>query len=96
MKLNTGTLIEEVEKKLNYSLKKDDIKLISSLLFEEISKELINKNRIEIRGFGSFSIRTRNTPSDPRKNNGNSSGRKECNSVYFRMSKNIIDNLKEN
>lgn len=50
------TLIEKIRNKLTYLSEKDANIAVDSVL-EYIKDELSKKNRIEIRGFGSMSIR---------------------------------------
>ena len=51
-------LVNKVSDELQGYYKKD-IAMAVDLILEEISKALINGRRVEIRGFGSFSVRTR-------------------------------------
>ena len=43
----------------NPHLYQRDVERIVSTIFEEISHELINGNRVELRGFGAFSVKKR-------------------------------------
>lgn len=92
MKLNKDKLSEEISSDLQ-NIGKEEVKLICDEMFDEISSALINNDRIEMRGFGSFAIKKRNVPSDPRKNIGNSAEKRTCNSVYFRMAKDLNNKL---
>lgn len=56
--MNKSILVKNVSEKLN-DLRKNDIEEAINLLISMISKTLSEKNRIEIRGFGSFSCRHR-------------------------------------
>jgi len=73
-------LVSKVHNKLNY-LAIDDVEDAVNLVIEYLSEELTNHKRIEIRGFGSFSIRMRKFPNI----------KQSYNSVYYRMSKDKID-----
>lgn len=54
-------LVDKISKELNY-LFKEDIKDSIDLVFDYLQFSLAEQNRIEIRGFGSFSIRERKFP----------------------------------
>lgn len=54
-------LVDKISKELNY-LSKEDIKDSIDLVFDYLQSSLAEQNRIEIRGFGSFSIRKRKFP----------------------------------
>jgi len=77
------TLIEKIRNKLTYLSEEDAYITIDSVL-EYIKDELSKKNRIEIRGLGSMSIREKRYTGQERK----------YNTIYFRMSKNVQDSLK--
>lgn len=51
-------LVNKVSEQLTYLPKKDILESVD-LVFDYLKSELIKHNRIEIRGFGSFSIRER-------------------------------------
>lgn len=76
--------ITKLTQKLNY-LSKEDAEMAVDSVIEFIKNELCKRNRIEIRGFGSMSARDKK-----------SAGKEEIyKTVYFRMSKNVQDVLKE-
>ena len=75
-------LIDSLVKKLDY-LKQQDAAFAVDCILDYIKDELTKGNRIELRGFGSLSVR-------PRKYAGRD---EEYNTVYYRMSKNIQDDL---
>lgn len=58
-------LVDKISKELNY-LSKEDIKDSIDLVFDYLQSSLAEQNRIEIRGFGSFSIRKRKFPNSKR------------------------------
>ena len=80
---NKKNLIKILQKQLNYLTNEDVIIAVDSVL-GYIKEELCKKNRIEIRGFGTMSIRERKFAGQ----------NKKYNTIYFRMSKNIQDILK--
>lgn len=53
--MNKATLIKQVSEKTNIELKA--AKLIVKSFFDGIAESLKNNERVEIRGFGSFSVR---------------------------------------
>ena len=75
-------LINRLHKKLGY-LTVEDVEIAVDAILDTIKDNLIKQNRIEIRGFGSLSIRKRKRP-----------GMDDFyNTVYFRMSKHVLDML---
>jgi len=58
--MTKSELIEQVACN-NGLLNKKEAELVVNAIFESISETLANGGRVEIRGFGSFSVRERNT-----------------------------------
>lgn len=57
--MTKSDLIEEISGKVkNFSPR--DVELIVNSIFDSMSESLVNGERIEIRGFGSFKIKQRN------------------------------------
>ena len=56
--MNKSDLIEIVRSKQTY-FSDDDVKQVINLLLNQICTALIKKHRVEIRGFGSFSLKKR-------------------------------------
>lgn len=75
-------LIENISKKLSY-FKSADTEFAVNFILEYLKDELSKGNRIEIRGFGTISIRKRKQA----KKAG------EYNTIYYRMSKNVQEDL---
>lgn len=75
-------LVKKLSENLEY-LKIRDSRYAVDCVLDYLKSELIKGNRIEIRGFGSLSVRRR---SYPNKN-------EQYNTIYYRMSKNIKDAL---
>lgn len=71
-------LVDRILKKLDF-LQPEDAKIATDCLFDCISESLLQEDRVEIRGFGSLSIRKRKFP----KSN------KEYKTIYYRASKNM-------
>jgi len=78
-----NNLVEALVKKIDY-LTREDISTSVDVVINCISDQLAKENRIEIRGFGSFSIRKRKKVG---------SNDIEYNTVYFRMAKTIAEKL---
>lgn len=75
-------LVDNLVKKLNY-LSQQDAAFAVDCILDYIKDELAKGNRLELRGFGSLSIRSRKYAQRD----------EEYNTVYYRMSKNIQDDL---
>lgn len=93
MKLNKDSLVKIISEKLPKNISQNDISLIATSFFDNISKGLVNSERIEIRGFGSISLRNRKVPLDPRSNTSENTVKSNCRSVYFRMAKDLAQKL---
>ena len=76
------TLVDNLTKKLQY-LSQEDARYAVDCILSYIKAELIKDSRIEIRGFGSLSLRKRKYANRD----------EEYNSVYYRMSKNVQEAL---
>jgi len=85
--------LSEVLRKQNTLLSKQDIEQSVNLILEHISDTLISGNRVEIRGFGTFSIRHRNKRigRNPRTGRSIQVGKKYH--PYFRSSKSLKETL---
>jgi integration host factor subunit beta len=75
-------LVETITKKLDY-LSEQDAGFAVDCILEHIKNELTKGNRIEIRGFGSLSVRKRKYADKD----------SEYNTIYYRMSKNVQEDL---
>lgn len=80
---NKKNLIANLVTKLNY-LSNDDAEIAVDTVVDVIKEQLSQKNRIEIRGFGSMSIRKKKYARQD----------KIYNTIYFRMSRNVQAVLK--
>lgn len=75
-------LIDRMLKKANF-LGPNDVKFAVDCIIEQISQTLLERNRIEIRGFGSISVRTRKYPKTL----------ENYDTIYYRMAKNVQKRL---
>jgi len=56
--MNKSDLIEVISQKLS-NLNARDVEMIVNIIFDSMTNALATGDRIEIRGFGSFEVRTR-------------------------------------
>lgn len=57
--MTKSDLVEKIADK-NRNISKKDIEIIVNTIFDSMKNSLIRKERIEIRGFGSFTVKSRN------------------------------------
>lgn len=60
MSVRKADLVEEIERQVGPRVTKKDIAVIVNKFLKEISRELAEGKRIEIRGFGVFKTKERN------------------------------------
>ena len=85
-------LIDEVTATMDGYLKKDIGKAVDILL-ETIVEALIEERRVEIRGFGSFSVRKRKARSTKNPKTGEIMNIPERKTLHFTMSKSLKEPL---
>ena len=85
-------LIDEVTTKMDGFLKKDVGKAVDILL-GTIVEALIDDRRVEIRGFGSFSVRKRKARSTKNPKTGEIMNIPERKTLHFTMSKSLKEPL---
>jgi integration host factor subunit beta len=75
-------------------LTKSEIKKACDIVFEQISSSLVNEDRVEIRGFGSFSLRERLVSSNVN-DSKNTVTKSKTNQkvVYYRAGKELTDKV---
>jgi integration host factor subunit beta len=92
--MTKSELILRLSKRFPNLLQRDIDQLVSTFL-EEISDTLENGGRVELRGFGAFSVRER----EPRKARNPKNGKEvrvgKRFSVYFRTGKELKDKVKD-
>ena len=86
--MNRSDLVTKVFQNID-SLNKNDIELGINKILEVISSSLEKKNRIEIRGFGTFSTRKRERRIARNPSSGSSVVVMEKYHPYFRASKSL-------
>ena len=87
-------LIEAVSKELDGFMKKDISQAID-LILDSIVDELANGRRVEIRGFGSFSIRQRKARTTKNPKTGKVMKIPPRNTIHFTMSRSLKEALIE-
>ena len=90
--MNKSDLVNKISNKSDSFIEDDIEKSINSIL-ELISKSLSKKQRVEIRNFGTFSIRSREERLSRNPKTGTSVLVEAKNHPYFRASKNLKQSL---
>ena len=91
-KMNKSDLVNNISNKSD-SFTDDDIERSVNSILELISKSLSKKQRVEIRNFGTFSIRSREERLSRNPKTGTSVLVEAKNHPYFRASKNLKQSL---
>ncbi len=91
-KMNKSDLVNKISNKSD-SFTEDDIEKSVNSILELISKSLSKKQRVEIRNFGTFSIRSREERLSRNPKTGTSVLVEAKNHPYFRASKNLKQSL---
>ena len=91
-KMNKSDLVSKISNKSD-SFTEDDIEKSVNTILELISKSLSKKKRVEIRNFGTFSIRSREERLSRNPKTGTSVLVEAKNHPYFRASKNLKQSL---
>ena len=91
-KMNKSDLVNNISNKSD-SFTEDDIEKSVNSILELISKSLSKKQRVEIRNFGTFSIRSREERLSRNPKTGTSVLVEAKNHPYFRASKNLKQSL---
>ena len=74
---------------------KQDVAQAVDIILDEISTALVENRRVEIRGFGSFSVRTRKPRTTKNPKTGKMMNIPERKTLHFTMSKSLKDVLIE-
>lgn len=70
-----------------------DIEVLVNTMFEEITKALAAGNRVELRGFGAFSVRKREARAARNPKNGAMVNVGERHAIYFRTGKELRERV---
>ena len=90
--MNKSDLISNILNKSN-SFSKDDIEKSLNSILNLISQSLANKDRVEVRNFGTFSIRSRDERLSRNPKTGTSVLVEAKSHPYFRSSKDLKQSL---
>ncbi len=88
-------LIAKISEK-NPHLSKRDVEKIVNTLFEEITGALAEGDRVELRGFGAFSVRKRDARTGRNPRTGESVEVAEKHVPFFKTGKLLRDRLNDN
>ncbi len=87
-------LVNEVHEQLGDYYKQDIIQAVDIIL-NDIAEALLEERRIEIRGFGSFSVRSRKPRTTKNPRTGTVMNIPERKTIHFTMSKSLKETLIE-
>ena len=87
-------LVNEVAEQLG-GYYKQDVATAVDIILDEISQALTEERRVEIRGFGSFSVRTRKPRTTKNPKTGKMMDIPERRTLHFTMSKSLKEILIE-
>ena len=90
--MNKSHLINNISNKSD-SFSEDDIEKSMNSILDLITQSLTNKDRVEVRNFGTFSIRSREERLSRNPKTGTSVLVEAKNHPYFRASKNLKQSL---
>ena len=92
MKMNKSNLVIKLNNKLN-TFDEDDVEKSVNTILRLISDTLINGDRVEVRNFGTFSIRSRDQRISRNPKTGTSVLVEAKHHPYFRASKHLKESL---
>jgi integration host factor subunit beta len=84
-------VVDQVSSEL--SMQKQDISLAVDIMLETMAQALVDERRIELRGFGSFSVRTRKPRSTKNPRTGKIMDIPDRKTLHFTMSKSLKEAL---
>lgn len=90
--MTKSELIQRLSQKYPH-LYQRDIEVLVNTVFGEISNALAEDNRVELRGFGAFSIRVREPRAARNPKNGEIVNIGERRAIYFRTGKELRDRI---
>ena len=92
--MNKSDLVKRIEEKKTF-VSQEDIKLSIDLILSFITETLRSSGRVEVRNFGTFSIRTRNERISRNPKTGEKIFTPEKKSINFKMSKELFEAINE-
>lgn len=90
--MTKSELISRLSKKFPHLYQKDIEKIVGSML-GEIANALTHGGRVELRGFGAFSIRKRDARQARNPKNGQEVSIGERHAIYFRTGKELRESI---
>lgn len=93
--MTKSELIQRLSKKYPH-LYQRDIEVLVSTVLNEISTALADGNRVELRGFGAFSVRKRDARAARNPKNGEVVNIGERHAIYFRTGKELRERINKN
>jgi len=84
-------LVDRVSGEL--SMQKQDVSLAVDIMLETMAEALVDERRIELRGFGSFSVRNRKPRSTKNPRTGKLMNIPNRKTLHFTMSKSLKESL---
>ncbi|CAG35629.1 probable DNA-binding protein HU [Desulfotalea psychrophila LSv54] len=84
-------IIDSVSEEL--SMQKQDVSVAADVILETISNALARDRRVELRGFGSFSVRSRKPRTTKNPRTGQVMDIPERRTLHFTMSKSLKESL---
>ncbi len=90
--MTKSELIQRLAKKYPH-LYQRDIEVLVSTVLGEISNALADGNRVELRGFGAFSVRKREARAARNPKNGEVVNIGERHAIYFRTGKELRERI---
>ena len=91
-KMTKSELIQKLAKRYPH-LYQRDIEVLVNTMFGEITKALVAGNRVELRGFGAFSIRERAPRAARNPKNGATVKVGQRRAIYFRTGKDLRERI---
>jgi integration host factor subunit beta len=90
--MTKSELIQRLSKRYPH-LYQRDIEVLVNTMFDEITKALAEANRVELRGFGAFSVRKREPRAARNPKNGAMVQVEERHAIYFRTGKELRERI---
>lgn len=90
--MTKSELIQRLSKRYPYLYQRDVEKLVGTVL-DSISNTLVEGERVELRGFGAFSVRKREARKARNPKNGAEVNIGERHSIYFRTGKELRERI---
>jgi integration host factor subunit beta len=90
--MTKSELIQRLTKRYSH-LYQRDIEVLVNTMFDEIAKSLAAGNRVELRGFGAFSVRKRDARAARNPKNGAMVDVGQRNAIYFRTGKELRERI---